>query len=160
TKQDALASWCISAIRASMPIPVVDIFAGPGGLGEGFSSLVPNGKRDPAFRIHISAEKEMNAARTLRLRAFFRQFPKGGVPESYYEYVRGHRDTPWTSATKPQWDAACEEALQLELGNPVHDAILNARVAQVASGSKPWVLIGGPPCQAYSLVGRARNKGV
>ena len=25
--------------------------------------------------------------------------------------------------------------------------------------SKPWILIGGPPCQAYSLVGRARNRG-
>jgi len=142
-----------------MPIPVVDIFAGPGGLGEGFSAFTPQPGGTPAFRIHVSAEMEANAARTLRLRAFFRQFPAGHVPESYYEYVRGHRETPWTEATRVQWERACEEALQLTLGNPEHDALLATRVAKVADGNQPWVLIGGPPCQAYSLVGRSRNKG-
>lgn len=142
-----------------MSIPVVDIFAGPGGLGEGFSAFSPKLGGDPAFRIHVSAEMEVNAARTLRLRAFFRQFPAGQVPESYYEYVRGHRGTPWTEATRAEWQRACEEALQLTLGNPEHDTILAERVAKVAAGNQPWVLVGGPPCQAYSLVGRSRNKG-
>ncbi|WP_028920421.1 DNA cytosine methyltransferase [Pseudoxanthomonas suwonensis] len=142
-----------------MTIPVVDIFAGPGGLGEGFSSYVPNGRKEPAFKISVSAEMEANAARTLRLRAFFRQFPPGEVPESYYEYVRGKRDTPWTEATRGEWKAACEEALQLTLGIAEHDRILADRVAKVAGQDQPWVLVGGPPCQAYSLVGRSRNKG-
>jgi len=48
-------------------IPIVDLFAGPGGLGEGFSSL-DNGS---AFKILISAEKETSAHQTLTLRAFF-----------------------------------------------------------------------------------------
>src|SRR5690606_33344546 len=30
----------------------------------------------------------------------------------------------------------------------------------VARGDRPWILVGGPPCQAYSLVGRARNRGI
>jgi DNA (cytosine-5)-methyltransferase 1 len=142
-----------------MPIHVVDIFAGPGGLGEGFSSYVPDGRSEPAFKISVSAEMETNAARTLRLRSFFRQFPAGEVPESYYEYVRGNRDTPWTEATRAEWEASCEEALQLTLGIAEHDQILADRVAKVARRSQPWVLVGGPPCQAYSLVGRSRNKG-
>lgn len=142
-----------------MPIPVVDIFAGPGGLGEGFSSYIPAGRTERAFKIAVSAEMEGNAARTLRLRAFFRQFPQGEAPESYYEYVRGNRDTPWTSATRAEWNAACEEALQLTLGVGEHDHILAERVATVANRGNPWVLVGGPPCQAYSLVGRSRNKG-
>lgn len=143
-----------------MPIPVVDIFAGPGGLGEGFSSFIPEGSSTPAFRIGVSAEMEMNAARTLRLRAFFRQFRAGEVPESYYDYVRGERATPWTDDTRGKWDTACREALQLTIGIPEHDEILRGRVAATTRGDRPWVLVGGPPCQAYSLVGRARNRGI
>lgn len=143
-----------------MPISVVDIFAGPGGLGEGFSSFIPEGRSEPAFKIGVSAEMEVNAARTLRLRAFFRQFSAGHAPESYYEYVRGHRSTPWTEETRAEWDAACGEALQLTLGVPEHDALLHDRVAKISGKSQPWILVGGPPCQAYSLVGRARNRGI
>ncbi|MGY0556570.1 DNA cytosine methyltransferase [Lysobacter sp. A421] len=143
-----------------MLIPVVDIFAGPGGLGEGFSSFIPEGRREPAFKIGVSAEMEINAARTLRLRAFFRQFPHGHAPDSYYEYVRGHRTTPWREETKSEWDAACREALQLTVGTPEHDAILRERVAKISEKDRPWILVGGPPCQAYSLVGRARNRGI
>lgn len=143
-----------------MHIPVVDIFAGPGGLGEGFSAFAAAGSKGPGFRIVVSAEMERNAARTLRLRAFFRQFTKARVPDSYYDYVAGRVDVPWTEATKDKWDAACHEALQLTLGEPRDDALLNERIASGIRGDKPWVLIGGPPCQAYSLVGRARNQGI
>src|SRR5690606_32583374 len=62
-------------------------------------------------------------------------------------------------ATRGEWEAACEEALQLTLGIAEHDRILADRVAKVAGQDQPWVLVGGPPCQAYSLVGRSRNKG-
>lgn len=161
TPRDALASWWPELTPPlNMPIPVVDIFAGPGGLGEGFSSYIPKGSRVPAFKIAVSAEMEASAARTLRLRAFYRQFPPGHAPGSYYEYVRGDRSTPWTNDTQAEWDAACREALQLTLGTPDHDEILHQRVADVTRGDRPWILVGGPPCQAYSLVGRARNRGI
>lgn len=144
-----------------MQIPVVDIFAGPGGLGEGFSSFVPGqGPVNAGFRIVVSAEMEANAARTLRLRAFYRQFDTGQVPQSYYDYVAGRRNEPWTDSTRWAWDRACDEALQLTLGEPEDDRRLYARLRTVVSGDAPWVLIGGPPCQAYSLVGRARNRGI
>lgn len=144
-----------------MQIPVVDIFAGPGGLGEGFSAFTPRrGMINPPFKIAISAEMETNAAKTLRLRAFFRQFPAGQAPDSYYEYVAGKRTTPYTEDSEKQWSAAKEEARQLTLGNPSDDAELRERIERVAKKGKEWVLIGGPPCQAYSLVGRARNRGI
>ena len=70
------------------PIPVIDLFAGPGGLGEGFSSLTDadGGRR---FAVRVSIEKDEIAHKTLSLRALFRAFPDGKVPGSYYNYVRG-----------------------------------------------------------------------
>lgn len=67
-------------------IPVIDVFAGPGGLGEGFSSFRHARKR--VFQIVLSIEKDRAARETLRLRSFFRQFPNG-APDDYYQYLRG-----------------------------------------------------------------------
>lgn len=67
-----------------MSIPIIDLFAGPGGLGEGFSAL-NDGK---AFKIKLSIEKEAMEHKTLELRSFFRQFEKEKVPEKYYEIIR------------------------------------------------------------------------
>ena len=42
-----------------MAVPVIDLFAGPGGLGEGFSSVVDeNGNR--VFDIKLSIEKDLD----------------------------------------------------------------------------------------------------
>ncbi|MDC0322258.1 hypothetical protein OAL55_02720, partial [Verrucomicrobiales bacterium] len=69
------------------PIPVIDLFAGPGGLGEGFTSEF--GGRSRKFEIKLSIEKDEVAHKTLRLRAFFRQFQEGEAPDLYYKYLRG-----------------------------------------------------------------------
>lgn len=69
-------------------IPVIDIFAGPGGLGEGFSAFkTPEG--DQPFRISLSVEKDPCAHETLKLRSFYRQFPEGEAPDEYYQVLRG-----------------------------------------------------------------------
>lgn len=64
-----------------LTIPVIDLFAGPGGLGEGFSAFTPRPRAGsvsarslPGFRIALSIEKDPSAWQTLRLRSFFRQF--------------------------------------------------------------------------------------
>ena len=54
-------------------ILVIDLFAGPGGLGEGFSSFQTNGKTQP-FDLALSIEKDERADQTLELRSFFRKF--------------------------------------------------------------------------------------
>ena len=81
-----------------MQIPVVDIFAGAGGLGEGFSAF-KNEHGEQPFRVVLSAEMDAHAAKTLRTRAFFHQFPLGHAPDSYYAYVRGEALQPWTEET-------------------------------------------------------------
>jgi len=135
-------------------IPIIDLFAGPGGLGEGFSSFEFKGKRQ--FEISLSVEKDFHAHQTLELRAFFRQFPKGGAPQDYYNYIRGGRPTreELFEAFPKQAEKAVEEARLQTLGEDDIGSYLDASIK-----TDKWVLIGGPPCQAYSLVGRARMVG-
>ena len=142
-------------------IKIIDLFAGPGGLGEGFSSYKDNSGRHP-FSIAVSVEKEASAHKTLQLRSFFRKFPDGQAPEEYYQYVRGDlsREALFDAYPK-QAEAAREETLQepraLGIDNKyIHDQIEKALVNHKGK----TIVIGGPPCQAYSLVGRARNMGI
>lgn len=138
---------------------VVDLFAGPGGLAEGFSALRDDdGKR--VFDISLSVEKEASAFATLRLRSFTRQF--GALPDAYYNYIAGRISLARLREIHPEeWNLAVNETMMLELGTPTAQAALDPvleEIRRVADGAA--VLIGGPPCQAYSLVGRARNRGV
>lgn len=146
------------------PIPVVDLFAGPGGLGEGFSSyeigIAGSGKHRSPFRIALSVEKEAFARSTLRLRSFYRLLKINGEPlDQYYSYVTGSGLLPFTEDTKKYWEESGHEALCLEIGSGNAASILHSRVKAIADSNSNWVLIGGPPCQAYSLAGRSRNMG-
>ena len=143
-------------------INVVDIFAGPGGLGEGFARYSPSDTReDRPFRVVLSAEKDPAAVRTLRLRKFYHLCETAsGVPDSYYDYLRGDRAEPFDQDTEELWARACAETKPLELGTSSGDAQLGNWLRDNLEGNTHWVLIGGPPCQAYSLAGRSRNKGV
>ncbi len=138
-------------------IPIIDIFAGPGGLGEGFSSLRDESAQS-VFKIKLSIEKEEHAHRTLQLRAFFRQFDQNNVPKAYYEVLRGERTIEDLFSAHPKQAAgAREEAIQETLGEESW-SLVSTRIRAAIGADKDWVLIGGPPCQAYSLVGRSRNK--
>jgi DNA (cytosine-5)-methyltransferase 1 len=140
-------------------IPVIDIFAGPGGLGEGFSSL-SDIHGSAAFKIKLSLEKEEHAHRTLQLRAFYRNFAKNRVPEDYYKCLRGEITLQDLYKRHPDEAKASEtEAVRLTLGEDTWDKAEDL-IRKALNGAKEWVLIGGPPCQAYSIAGRARNKGI
>lgn len=146
-------------------IPIIDIFAGPGGLGEGFSSLFDeNGTR--IFKIKLSIEKDSYAYQTLKLRSFFRQFAPGQVPEDYYSFVRGEITIEELYCRhSSEASQADEEVCCGTLGKPDENdanALTNEevdlKIQNALEGNKNWLLIGGPPCQAYSLVGRSRRQ--
>ncbi|WKZ85385.1 DNA cytosine methyltransferase [Ralstonia pickettii] len=138
-------------------IPVIDLFAGPGGLGEGFSSIIGrNGKR--RFEVKVSIEKEEIAHRTLSLRALFRALPPNAIPDCYYDYLRGNISRQELFAHPTISDQAREaagEARCAELGVTPH-AEIDSWIKEALGSEREWVLIGGPPCQAYSLAGRSR----
>lgn len=140
------------------PVPVIDVFAGPGGLGEGFSSITDEDGAS-CFALRVSIEKDRIAHRTLTLRALFRAFPKGKAPDCYYDYVRG--DISWEqlfSHPDVPGDArkAAADAKPAELGKTPHD-IVDGWISEALKGASEWVLLGGPPCQAYSIAGRSRR---
>jgi DNA (cytosine-5)-methyltransferase 1 len=166
-------------------IPVIDLFAGPGGLGEGFSSVTDkNGNR--IFDIKLSIEKDEQAHQTLRLRSFFRRFKIEDVPEIYYSYIKENSVKKQTKLLeqlktdfKDEWSHAESEAWRFELPYPeeidkngqkkggyTDDEIrernkeIDERINNALPEEKEFILIGGPPCQAFSLVGRARNQGI
>jgi DNA (cytosine-5)-methyltransferase 1 len=137
----------------------VDIFAGPGGLAEGFSSL-RDGNGNRIFEIALSVEKERSAFETLRLRAFTRQFEN--LPAAYYSYIAGEISrNDMIQFHAAEWEAAMAETVQLELGTEVAQIEMDSRLDRIRDeAGGDTIVIGGPPCQAYSLVGRARNKGI
>ena len=139
---------------------IVDLFAGPGGLGEGFASLVTDGHAP--FRIGISVEKETSAHRTLTLRAFLREYQArhGALPPKFIDFHAGAITEPdWATVDAGAWRVATEEARCLELGTVVAAEAIDSTIARLRRDYDETILIGGPPCQAYSLVGRARAKG-
>ncbi len=137
-------------------IPVVDIFAGPGGLSEGFSSLYQNDRA--LFSVCLSVESQKEPFRTLKLRAFFRQFPPEEAPEDYYRLLRGELDeNALYSAYPSQAKMSSNETWQATLGECDHNE-LDRRVIKAIEGHRDWVLTGGPPCQAYSSAGVVGNR--
>jgi DNA (cytosine-5)-methyltransferase 1 len=138
---------------------VVDLFAGPGGLAEGFSAFAAKNGTRP-FSIRLSVEKDAAAHATLQLRCFLRQFGSG-FPDEYYDFLNGDLPEPdWSQLYPAQWKQAVQESLLLEMGKGDANAVLEKRISALrASFGGNTIVIGGPPCQAYSLVGRAKNKG-
>lgn len=148
-------------MKYSEPIPVIDLFAGPGGLNEGFSSpRRHDGQR--MFDARLSIERDFYAHQTLELRSFFRKLQSGRVPDDYYDYLRSAGDQTRRNelfAKFPDEAArAKKEAWLAELGKEEPRRV-HERLSHALGRTTDWVLIGGPPCQAYSLVGRARNRG-
>ncbi|MBS3911364.1 MAG: DNA cytosine methyltransferase [Hydrogenophaga sp.] len=141
-----------------MPVPIIDLFAGPGGLGEGFASLKGHGGK-AFFEIGLSIEKNPVAHRTLTLRAVFRRLRGSKDIRHYYSYVRGEIDEAAfrrIPAVAGAFAQAEKEARCLELGKS-DDGGIDTEIQAALKGHEAWVLIGGPPCQAYSLAGRSRR---
>ncbi|MGO4673325.1 DNA cytosine methyltransferase [Bosea sp. 2YAB26] len=139
---------------------IVDLFAGPGGLGEGFASLVKDGHTP--FRIGISVEKEQSAHRTLTLRSFLREYQARNdtLPDQFLKFHAGLVPEPdWSAIDAGAWRIAVEEARALELGSDAAAAVIDCAITKLQGSFEDTILIGGPPCQAYSLVGRARARG-
>lgn len=140
-------------INNMQTVPVVDVFAGAGGLSEGFASW-PSREESP-FRIALSAEKDPAAIRTLRLRAFFRQFSPDAVPDTYYRFIRGESVEEEfrkilagdeVARYRCREPANCERVYAAAIGEGgFSHTDFNRQIVAATNGGKYWVLIGGLP---------------
>lgn len=144
-------------------INVIDLFAGPGGLGEGFSAFSPSKSEGNVFKIRMSVEKEPNAHQTLTLRALYRNIRKSREAEHYFDYT-GQKisNKELQSNLKAEWSHAHSETLggPKALGTDNKEIHSRLKDLKKAHQGENWIVIGGPPCQAYSLAGRSRNKSI
>src|SRR5690606_12961357 len=151
-------------IREAPDLPatfgIVDLFAGPGGLGEGFAPLDVGGH--VPFRIGISVEKEASAHRTLALRAFLRAYRArhDALPDQFIDFHAGLASEPdWSAVDAEAWRHAIDEARALELGTEAAAIAIVGAIGKLRGSYEDTILIAGPPCQADSRVGRARARG-
>lgn len=146
-------------VEKYIKVPVIDIFAGPGGLGEGFASYTKD-KYKP-FNIKMSIEKDPYACRTLKMRSFFRKVHHDLLKPSLIKFLKSKRgnndEEKLYNGFQDSLKMADEEVVCKELGNesfPPYE--IDRLIKERLNDSKTWILIGGPPCQAYSTVGRSR----
>ena len=107
-----------------MTIKEIDLFSGPGGLGEGFAAA-ENGN---AFRISVSAEMEISAHSTLTMRAFYRLAKRKGDSKAllaYYNYCNQPLALHPSGQCPALWSLAEAEARKLTLGDTASNEALD-----------------------------------
>jgi DNA (cytosine-5)-methyltransferase 1 len=131
----------------SRKLNYIDLFAGAGGLSEGFIKAGYN----PVAHV----EMDEAACYTLKTRVAFHYLKSVGQIEIYKDYLKGkiNRDKLYSFVPPTEM----ETVINLSLKDENNEEIFK-RIDSNLKEQKIDVIIGGPPCQAYSLVGRARSK--
>jgi DNA (cytosine-5)-methyltransferase 1 len=129
----------------------VDLFAGSGGLGEGFSRA--------GFDVVCSVEKNRWAAKTLLTRVMFRVLKQLNRISLYWDYVRGNRTLEDILNMYPEIRYKMNSRVLVKtISENSRSGILNwiENGLKNAGATNLTVLLGGPPCQLYSIIGRSR----
>lgn len=125
----------------------IDLFAGAGGLSEGFIRA--------GYTPIAHVEMDEAACYTLKTRVAYHWLIKNKKKELYVKYLKGEITRQQLYNEIPQ--EQLNSVINLPIGADNNPKIHKAIDAQL-KGKTVDLIIGGPPCQAYSLVGRARRK--
>lgn len=126
---------------------VIDLFAGGGGLSEGF--------RSNEFKFICHIEKDYAACLTLKLRNVYYYLKNLDSLEIYNEYLKDNITFKELLNEIPE--NVIEDVLNYEINDESITEIFNYIDKKIGEDSLDGI-IGGPPCQAYSTIGRGKNK--
>lgn len=123
---------------------IIDLFSGAGGLTEGF--------RNNNFEIIKHIEKDTAASNSLILRDIFYYLKKTNKLDLYNSYLAKKMSFEKLLKHVPQ--TLLDKTINKEIGEETIDSIFK----EIGNYSNISGIIGGPPCQAYSTIGRAQNE--
>lgn len=125
----------------------IDLFAGAGGLSEGFIRA--------GFKPVAHVEMDNDACNTIRTRIAFYYLRKIGKLDFYYSYQKGEVTQEMLYSCIPQnlLDTVVNETID----NDTIESIFN-KINKIKKEEKIDLIIGGPPCQAYSNANRTPDE--
>lgn len=129
----------------SSSIRYIDLFAGAGGLSEGFNR--------EGYEPIAHIESDLAACYTLKTRQAYYYLRKNNKLKLYYDYLKGIISREHLYSLVPE--EIHSRILYYSIGRD--NRIIQREIANLLGNNHIDLIIGGPPCQAYSLVGRARD---
>lgn len=126
----------------------IDLFSGAGGLSEGFIKAGFN----PIAHVEIDA----HACNTLETRLVYHKLKHENNLGYYYDYLN-EKTSRENFMSKFGDKLLSDSVINVGIGGKNNDGIFN-KIDELAGNKEIDLVIGGPPCQAYSLVGRARDE--
>lgn len=124
----------------------IDLFAGAGGLSEGF---LREGF-EPIAHVEIDAA----ACYTLKTRTAYHYLKSSNKYDIYVSYLKGEINREELYSKVPS--ELLNSIINLPIGDE-HNSNIHETIEKLLGKNEVDLIIGGPPCQAYSLVGRARS---
>ncbi|HOW53715.1 MAG TPA: DNA cytosine methyltransferase [Syntrophorhabdaceae bacterium] len=125
----------------------IDLFAGAGGFSEGFIRA--------GFEPIAHIENDVAACFTLKTRLAYHYLIKNNKIDFYNQYLKGEITRDQLYSLIP--DNALNSVINQTIGQEDNKNIFHA-IDELKGEKSIDIIVGGPPCQAYSLVGRARDK--
>ena len=122
----------------------LDLFAGAGGLSEGFTRA--------EFNPVAHVEMDQAACYTLRTRMAYHWLKEKDDLKPYVDYLQGtiRREEFYDSVP----DQITQSVINAEIGEETLQDIFQ-RIDLLLEDRELDLIVGGPPCQAYSRIGRA-----
>ena len=126
----------------------IDLFSGAGGLSEGFIKA--------GFTPIAHVEIDKKACDTLETRLVYHKLKSENKTQYYYDYI-SEKITREEFLNDFSDSNISNSVINIPIGGDNNKTIFE-KIDSLAKGKQIDLIVGGPPCQAYSLVGRARDK--